>query len=129
MKRNQAVACVGSFLSYEDWQSIAVLIRLSPRELEIAQLIFANFPQAQIAEHLRISRHTVHTHVDRIYRKLHISSQSELIVCIFKAFVSLTTVKEASSMNANGRTDSLIKPELRRKQHTLEHDASMHVLA
>lgn len=52
---------------------------LSARELEVLELITKGFNAEEIAELLSVSRHTVHTFVRRIYRKLHVNSKAEAI--------------------------------------------------
>lgn len=52
---------------------------LSARELEVLELITKGFTADEIAELLSVSRHTVHTFVRRIYRKLHVNSKAEAI--------------------------------------------------
>jgi len=52
---------------------------LSPRELEIVQLVVENLTSAEIAERLIISPRTVTTHLDRIYTRLGINSRTALV--------------------------------------------------
>ena len=42
---------------------------LSMREREIVQCVLADYSDGEIAYHLRLSTHTVHTYVARLYRK------------------------------------------------------------
>jgi DNA-binding NarL/FixJ family response regulator len=53
---------------------------LSPRELEILQLLVAGCFFKEIADQLKISGETVRTHVNHIYRKLHVRSRTEAVV-------------------------------------------------
>jgi LuxR family transcriptional regulator, maltose regulon positive regulatory protein len=52
---------------------------LTPREIEILQLISAGANNAVIAERLFISEHTVHRHVANILSKLNLSSRSAAV--------------------------------------------------
>ncbi|HWU73725.1 MAG TPA: response regulator transcription factor [Sphingomonas sp.] len=52
---------------------------LSPRELEILNLLARGFSNAEIGELIAISRLTVGTHVKNIYRKLEVNSRSEAV--------------------------------------------------
>jgi DNA-binding CsgD family transcriptional regulator len=52
---------------------------LSPRELEIVQLVAEDLTNAEIAERLIISPRTVTTHLDRIYTRLGINSRTALV--------------------------------------------------
>ena len=53
---------------------------LSPRELEILDLLVAGCFFKEIADQLGISGETVRTHVNHIYRKLHVRSRTEAVV-------------------------------------------------
>ena len=55
------------------------LAELTSREGEILQLLMANSRVPVIAEKLCISPSTVRSHLKSIYRKVGVSSQSELI--------------------------------------------------
>ncbi len=57
--------------------SVPALASLTPRELEILQLIAeSGLSNRQIAERLVVSEHTVHRHVSNLLRKLDVSSRS-----------------------------------------------------
>jgi DNA-binding CsgD family transcriptional regulator len=60
-------------------RSIAEEYRLSPREIEVFQLLAKGRNAEYISKTLFISLHTVKTHISRIYRKLLVNSQQELI--------------------------------------------------
>jgi ATP/maltotriose-dependent transcriptional regulator MalT len=49
---------------------------LSARELEVLRLIAQGLTDAQIAEHLVLSLHTIHAHLRTIYSKLGVTSRS-----------------------------------------------------
>lgn len=51
---------------------------LSSREKEIVQQIISGAPVMTVAKRLGITEHTVQTHVRRIYKKLQVSSRTEL---------------------------------------------------
>ena len=52
---------------------------LSPRELEILDLLSKGYAYKEIAAQLFISYHTVHTHIEHIYTKLHVCSRGEAV--------------------------------------------------
>jgi DNA-binding NarL/FixJ family response regulator len=56
---------------------------LSARETEILDFLYRGFNFFQIADKLCISPHTVHTHIKKIYAKLHVNSRSQ---AIYEAF-------------------------------------------
>lgn len=52
---------------------------LSPRELEILQLIAKGLSNPQVAQTLGLSRATVRTHLEHIYAKLDVSNRTEAV--------------------------------------------------
>lgn len=88
----RSVQSVGrSVLSDSQWCQIADSLRLSPREIEVVQHVFDNDREAVIAEEIGISRHTVHSYLERIYFKLRVASRCELVVRVFQTHLSLET--------------------------------------
>lgn len=88
-----------SFINATDWSRISSTLRLSSRESQIAFLVLADVTENTIADQLSISKHTVHSHIERLYRKLAIRSRSQLVVKLFEAYVCLNpplTVTEPS---------------------------------
>jgi DNA-binding NarL/FixJ family response regulator len=77
-----------SILSYDAWKTIANSLRISDRELEIIQGIFDDRKELAIADELKISMHTVHTHLERLYRKLGVSSRVALVLYILSEYLS-----------------------------------------
>ncbi len=57
---------------------------LSPRELQIAQLVSQGMTNPEIAQRLFISKRTAETHVDHIKDKLGISTRAQLVVWILE---------------------------------------------
>jgi DNA-binding NarL/FixJ family response regulator len=52
---------------------------LSPREREVLELLAKGFLYKEIAEALGIGYDTVHTHIRRIYEKLHVRSRAQAV--------------------------------------------------
>jgi DNA-binding NarL/FixJ family response regulator len=77
-----------SVFSAEAWQRVTNVLALSGRESQILQAVFEDQKERCIAANLGISSHTVHTHLERIYRKLHVSSRVELVVRVFAEYLS-----------------------------------------
>ena len=75
-------------LGRAQWQSIAAALGLSDRQLEVIRCVFDGLDEASISRELDLSRHTVHTYLDRLYKKLHVNSRCELIVRVFVTHVS-----------------------------------------
>ena len=59
----------------------AIVLRygLSPREREVMELLVRGYSTDRIGKDLRISYHTVKTHVYHIYQKVGVHAQQELI--------------------------------------------------
>lgn len=70
-------------LGAAEWRSIARALGFSNRELEIAQAIFDGAQETEIGTMLRVSKHTVHSHIRRMYDKTHAGNRSELLVQVF----------------------------------------------
>ncbi|MFD4527680.1 LuxR C-terminal-related transcriptional regulator [Streptomyces sp. NPDC058470] len=62
---------------------IAEAYGLTPRELEITQLITRGLPTTEIAAALFISPHTVRDHVKAVFGKTEVSSRGELVARLF----------------------------------------------
>jgi DNA-binding CsgD family transcriptional regulator len=77
-----------SILPYDAWRVIANSLRISDRELQIVQGIFDDRQEFAIADELKISVHTVHTHLERLYRKLGVSSRVGLVLSILSEYLS-----------------------------------------
>jgi DNA-binding NarL/FixJ family response regulator len=77
-----------SILSSNAWRRIAKSLRISDRELQIIQEVFDDQKEFAIADDLTISVHTVHTHLERLYRKLGVSSRVTLVLYILSEYLS-----------------------------------------
>ena len=58
---------------------------LSPREIELLQLLARGYSNRRAAENLGLSPHTINDHVKSIYRKLRVSSRGEAMVRAFRS--------------------------------------------
>jgi DNA-binding NarL/FixJ family response regulator len=67
---------------------IADTLDLSDRQLEIGRCVFDGLDEGSISRELDISHHTVHTYLDRLYRKVGVKSRCELVVRVFLAYLS-----------------------------------------
>ena len=76
--------------SEQAWSEIARSLRLSPRELQILRGIFDDHTEFAIAVDLGISPHTVHTHIDRLHRKLAVVDRVTLILRVVEELLVLT---------------------------------------
>ncbi len=75
--------------SIAQWNELAEILALSPRELQIVRGVFDDGKEITIAQHLGISPHTVHTYLERIYRKLAVNSRVQLVVRVVAVALQL----------------------------------------
>lgn len=67
-------------LSEAQWRDVCVRLKLSDRELDVVLGVFDDLKEAAIASRLGISAHTVHTHLERLYRKLGVNGRGRMII-------------------------------------------------
>lgn len=77
-------------LSTQAWLEISHSLHLTKREIQIIQGVFDNAPEGVVAQSLTISEHTVHTHLNRIFKKLHVTTRTEMVLRIVEELFSLT---------------------------------------
>ena len=80
-----------ALVSPDEWRAIDRLLGLSERQSQIAWslLVMGDETEESISVRLGISGHTVHSHLERLYRKLDVRSRSQLIRKLFEAYVEL----------------------------------------
>ncbi len=78
------------------WSEVGRSLRLSHREFQIARGIFDDLTELNIAANLGISAHTVHTHVERLHRKLAVANRVELVLRVIDVFLRLTATPGSS---------------------------------
>lgn len=76
-------------LSEPVWELIGNALHLSNREFQIVLGVFDDERDLDIAIRLGVSRHTVHTYMQRLYRKLGVTSRTQLVLRVFSEYVSL----------------------------------------
>ena len=85
-----ATASVGpSTFSNDVWRRLAVSLRWSERESQIEPALLEDKKESAIATHLGISRHTVHTYTERLYRKMGVTSRVGLVRRVFLEYMSM----------------------------------------
>ncbi len=57
---------------------------LSPREVEVLDYLVQGFSYKEAASAMNISYSTVHTHIERIYKKLHVQSRAQAVARYLK---------------------------------------------
>ncbi|MBI4718200.1 MAG: helix-turn-helix transcriptional regulator [Planctomycetes bacterium] len=81
----------GCMLPAAQWRALATTLNLSGRELEIVRCLVEGGGDSATAVRLGLSVHTVHTYLDRIYRKLAVRNRYELILRVFADYVVLVS--------------------------------------
>lgn len=76
------------------WSAIAASLGLSKRQVQIVRVLFDDATEPAMAETLGISSHTVHTHLERVHKKLGVHSRVELVVLVLDEFLRLTASGE-----------------------------------
>lgn len=79
MTSNIARRVVQTFKRPEGPQSRPGMESLTDREAEVLRLLAQGYSYREIAEHMRVSYHTVHAHVRHIYEKLHVRSRARAV--------------------------------------------------
>ena len=67
-----------AMFSEQEWENIARALTLTKRELQIVRGVFDDHTESAIAAELGMSPHTVHTHFDRLHRKLAVHTRAAL---------------------------------------------------
>lgn len=78
-------------LANEDtWRHVSQRLQLSDRQQQIVAAVIRDEDEATIAASLGISTHTVHSHVERLYRKLAVSSRCQLLLRLVDLYIELS---------------------------------------
>ncbi len=71
------------------WDNVARKLGLSRRELQVLWGMFDGLTESAIAAEMSVSLRTVHTHVERLHRKLHVTHQVALVMRVVAEFLKL----------------------------------------
>ncbi len=78
-----------SVLPESAWGPVSRGLHLSPREVQIVRATFDDLKECAIAGDLGISAHTVHTHVERLHRKLGVADRAQLILRVIDVYLRM----------------------------------------
>lgn len=90
-------------LSEQEWMRIARALRLSGHELQIIRGVFDDRTESTIADNLGLSPHTVHTHFNRLHRKLAVHTRAGLALRVVASALKNTS-SEGVTHNLNELT-------------------------
>lgn len=82
------------------WPALGARLGITDREIAIVRGLFQRMNEASIASSLGISPHTVHTHLNRVYRKLNVQSRGDLFLRVVTELMHPRSVEESSSCGA-----------------------------
>jgi DNA-binding CsgD family transcriptional regulator len=71
------------------WAAIVRSLNLSKREPQLMGGVFGDCTDSSIASALGISRHTLHTHFERLHAKLKVTDRAQLILRVLDEFLTL----------------------------------------
>ena len=101
------------------WREIARSLRLSGRELQLVRAVCDDHTEFTIATDLHISPHTIHTHSERLYRKLAVTNRVKLVLRIIGEFIALTLAAESVSSRPSVPTGWLgLDPSVTSRRNT-----------
>ena len=78
--RRAATVPPHTLFSESSWSRIAEEFGLTDAELHVLKYLFDGYQELSMAQRLRRSPHTVHSHLRRIYAKLDVRNRTELLV-------------------------------------------------
>jgi DNA-binding NarL/FixJ family response regulator len=88
-----------ALLSEADWAETARALRLSGRELQIVRGVFDNHKETAIAADLGIAPRTVDTHMERLYRKLTVTTRVALVLRVMEQILQAKAKSETGTGN------------------------------
>ena len=95
-QRQPRVRLGSAMLSNKVWDEVGRSFRLTKRELQIVRGIFDDQTEFAIASDLGISPHTVHTHIERLRRKLAVVDRVAIVLEVLQEFLRLTSAPGSS---------------------------------
>jgi len=91
MPQESTIPPLADFLDDAAWRSLGEMFDLSIREAEVLRCVLSDEKEATIARRLRISPHTVHTHMERLHSKLGARTRVQLVLFVVSTFLNLAS--------------------------------------
>ncbi len=73
------------------WHKVSASLALSPQQTRIVELILHGKQDKEIAAELNVAFSTLRSHLERIYRRLEVSSSKGVILLVFRTAQQLGT--------------------------------------
>ena len=86
------------------WRDVADALGLSPREAELIECLLDLCDDDEIASRLHISRHTVHSFFQRLFRKLRVSNRCQVLARVLLACFESHVRTEAATSRREVKT-------------------------
>jgi DNA-binding NarL/FixJ family response regulator len=84
-----------NLLSGPIWAEVGRALRLTRRELQVAQGMFDNLTEGALAAELGISEHTVHGHANRLFKKARVTTRAQLVLRVVHQGLRLCKLEQA----------------------------------
>ena len=85
----QGTAVAHGVFETHEWAVVIRTLKLSKRERQIVECLMRRCDdEVAIAAALVVSRHTVHTYLNRLYRKLGVSTRCQVLATIFLVYAA-----------------------------------------
>jgi len=107
-----------SLLGDKQWLRIQRWHHLTDRELQVAELVCRGFNNEVIAAKLKIKYGTVKTHIQNIYRKVHIKNKIQMILKFVDTAAKFTVKSDTSVISMTGRKKSDKETSFSSNKHT-----------
>lgn len=95
-----------SFLTQEEWSATSQRLGLSERERQIVCSMIEGHSELETARLLGMSVHTVHTHLERLHRKLHVANRPHLVGRVLEAYAGVVRERTPIARAVVGSADS-----------------------
>jgi len=83
-----------ALLSELAWDQISHALNLPRRELETLRGVFDDDKEATIAARLAVSEHTVHSRMNRLFRKLGVTTRAQMVLRVMQELLRLTVAPD-----------------------------------
>ena len=86
-----------ALLGEKQWSYLQKRYHMTPRELQVAELICQGFSNEEIAKDLKIKPLTVKTHLRNIYQRIHVRSKIAMLLKLVDAAVKFSLKSKIAS--------------------------------